>query len=92
MHVLHHPHLPRLISVSIVAAVLAIVVSLALTSTLASSLNNISQPGNGTIAHADHGAAAPANALPTTVPQWPSNPFGSLPSQPLPLPWPTMRR
>jgi hypothetical protein len=39
MHVLHRPHLPRLISVSIAAAILAIVISLV----LASSLSNISQ-------------------------------------------------
>ncbi len=32
MHVLHRPHLPRLINVSIAAAILAIVISLALAS------------------------------------------------------------
>lgn len=37
MHVLQHPHLPRLISLSIAATVLAIVISLA----LAASVNNI---------------------------------------------------
>jgi len=42
MHVLHGPRLPRLISVSIAAAILTIAISLA----LASGLNNINQPGN----------------------------------------------
>ena len=39
MHVLHRPHLPRLIGVSIAAAILAIVITLAL-----AALNDISQP------------------------------------------------
>ena len=87
MHVLHRPHLPRLISVSIAAAILAIVISLA----LASSLSNINQPSNtaGTPAHrTTPGLSA---ALHPTAPRWVSNPFASLLSRPLPQPWPTAR-
>jgi hypothetical protein len=87
MHVLHRPHLPRLISLSIVAALLAIAVSLA----LASGLNDISQPGNGTSMPAYHSPATPASALGTAVPQWARHPFASLSSRPLPLPWQTGR-
>ena len=81
MHVLHRPHLPRLISVSIAAAIVAIVVSLA----LASTLSNVSQPADSpsTSAHPT------APALRTTPPRWASNPFAG----PLLLqPWLTDRR
>ena len=88
MHVLHRPHLPRPISVSIVAAILAIVISLA----LASSLSNISQPGNGTSMSGHRTAPAPTSALHTTAPGWASNPFASLLSRPLPQPWLTAGR
>ena len=87
MHVLHRTYLPRLVSASIVAAILAIVISLA----FASGLSNISQPGSGTSMAADHSAVAPASARHTTTPGWASNPFASLLSRPLPQPWPTAR-
>jgi hypothetical protein len=44
MHVIHRPRLPRLVSVSLAAATLAIAISLA----LASSLSNIGRPGDNT--------------------------------------------
>ena len=66
MHVLHRPHLPRLITASLAAFIFATVISLA----LASSLSNISQPGNGTSMPAHHSAAAPASSLRTTAPRW----------------------
>jgi hypothetical protein len=88
MHVLHRPHLPRLLSASIIAATLAIVISLA----LASSLSNITQPGSGTSIPAHHSATAPASSSRTTVPPWASNPFASLLSRPVPPPWLTAHR
>jgi len=88
MHVLHRPHLPRLVSVSIAAAILAIVLSLA----LASSLSNISQPNDTASKSAPRTAPAPTGALHTTAPRWASNPFASLLSRPLPQPWLTAHR
>lgn len=87
MHVLDRPHLPRLISVSIAAAILAIVISLA----LASSLSNINRPSNVTGSPAHHTAPGLSTALHTNTPQWVSNPFASLLSRPLPQPWLTAR-
>ena len=85
MHVLDRPHLPRLISVSIAAAILAIAISLA----LANSVTNINQQANNT------GPAvretAPASARQMTASRWPNNPFASLLSRPLPQPWATFR-
>jgi hypothetical protein len=88
MRVPHRPHLPRLISVSIAAAILAIVISLA----LASSLSNISQSANGTSMSSQRTAPAPTGALRTTAPGWASNPFASPLSPPLPQTWLTARR
>ena len=88
MHVLHRSHLPRLVSVSIAAAILATVISLA----LASSLSNINQPSDNTSTPAHHAAPAPTSSLQTTAPRWASNPFASLLSRPLPQPWLTARR
>ena len=86
MHVLHRSHLPRLISVSIAAAILAIVISLALA--LASSLSNISAPANGTSMSPHRTAPALTGALHTTAPAPASNAFAS----PLPQTWLTARR
>ncbi|MDQ6731423.1 MAG: hypothetical protein M3022_14330 [Actinomycetota bacterium] len=86
MHVLHRPHLPRLISVSIAAAVLAIVISLA----LAASINPSSEPSI-TGVFARQSAPAPTSVVPTHTPRWASRPFTSLLSQPLPAPWLTAR-
>ena len=80
MHVLHRPHLPRMISVSVAAAILAIVISLA----LASSLSNIGQPPMGTSMSAHRAAPAPTGAVHAAAPGWASNPFASLLSRPLP--------
>ena len=88
MHVLHRPHLPRLISVSIAAAILAIVISLA----LASSLSNLSQPANGTSVSAHRTDPALTGALHTTAPGWASNPSASPFSRSLPQTWLTARR
>jgi hypothetical protein len=85
MHVLDRPHLPRLISVSVAAAILAIAISLA----LAGSLSNINQQGNNTGPTVRE--TAPASTLQMTAPRWASNPFASLLSRPLPQPWASFR-
>jgi hypothetical protein len=87
MHVLHRPRLLRLISVDIVAAILAIVVSLA----LASSLSNIRQPANGTSMSAHGAAPALTGTLRATVPEAASNPVVRAFGPPLPPPWLTDR-
>ena len=79
MHALHRPHLPRMISVSIAAAILAIVISLA----LASSLSNVSRL-NVTSVSAYRATPALAAAPDAVAPGWASNPFASLLSRPLP--------
>ena len=87
MHVLHRPHLPRLISVSIAAAILAIVISLA----LASSLSNLSQP-NDTSMSAHRTDPELTGARHTTAPGRASNPSAGPFSRPLPQTWLTARR
>ena len=86
MHVLHRPNLPRLISVSIAAAVLAIVISLA----FARSLSNFSEPASGTSISAHRTAPVLTGAPHIAAPGWASNPFASLLSRPLPPPWLTV--
>jgi hypothetical protein len=88
MHVLHRPHLPRPVSVSIVAAILAIVISLA----LVTRLSNISPPVEITGGPAHSAAPALKSALRTTAPRWARSPFASLLSRPLPPPWLDARR
>jgi hypothetical protein len=87
MHVLRRPHLARLISVSIAAAILAIAISL----TLASTLNNISQSSDNTGTPVRHAAPALTSVLQTNAPRWAGEPFASLLSRPLPQPWLTAR-
>jgi hypothetical protein len=86
MHVLHRPHLPRLISVSIAAAILTITISLA----LASGLSNINQPGN--YAGPAVRASAPTLTVHTIALRWARNPFASLLGRPLPQLWRTSSR
>ena len=88
MHVLDRPHPPRLVSVSIAAAILAIVISLA----LASSLSNISRPANGTSMSAHRTDPALTGALHTTAPGWASNALAGPFSRSLPQTWLTARR
>jgi hypothetical protein len=87
MHVLHRPHLPRLVSVTITAAILTIVVSLA----LASDLNSINQTRGSAGVFVRPSAPASPSALQTIAPRWVSDPFASLLSRPLPQPWSTPR-
>jgi hypothetical protein len=87
MHVVHRPPLPRLVSVSLVAATLAIALSLA----LASSLSNIGQPGGNTSSPAHHTAPGLTSAPHMTVARWATNPFVSLLSRALPPSWLTAR-
>lgn len=86
MHVLHRSHPPRLISVSIAAAVLAIVISLA----LAASVNPSGELSNASM-FARQSAPAPTSVEHTSTPRWASSPFTSLVSRPLPPPWLTAR-
>jgi hypothetical protein len=86
MHVLHRPHLPRLISVSIAAAILTIAISLA----LASGLSDINHLGSNTGPAVRE--SAPTLTLHTTAPRWASNPFASLLSRPPRQPWRTSAR
>lgn len=88
MHVLHRSHLPRPVSVSIAATIVAILISLALTT----SRSNISQPIAATGAPARYTVPALTSVLHITAPRWASNPFASLVSRPLPPPWPAARR
>ena len=88
MHVLHRPNLPRLMSVSIAAAILAIVISLA----LASSLSNISRPANGMSVSAHRTAPGAMGALHPTAPGSASDPLTSLLGPPIGRPWPTAHR
>jgi hypothetical protein len=88
MHVLHRPHLPRLVGVSVAAAILASAISIA----LASSLSGISQPSASASTPGHHAAPAPTSSLQTTAPRWASNPFASLIRRPPPQPWLTARR
>jgi hypothetical protein len=83
MHVLHRPHVPRLVSVSVAAAILTIVISLA----LASSLSSINQTGGNASTLVPHSAPASPITQQTTLPRWVSDPFASLLSRPLPRPW-----
>jgi hypothetical protein len=87
MHVLHRPHLPRLISVSIAAAALAVVISLA----LAASISTISQSADTTSISPRQSTPVATSVLHATTPRWVSNPFASLVSRPLPQPWLTAR-
>jgi hypothetical protein len=83
MHVLHRPQLPRLIGVSVFAAILAILISLV----IATSVNNINQPGGNSIAAVRHTAPTAMSALQSAIPRWVRNPFSRLSSQPLPQSW-----
>jgi hypothetical protein len=80
MLVLHRLHLPRLIGVSIAAAILSIAMSLV----LAGSLSKIDRPGHDTGPVLRE--TAPAFTPQTTAPRSASN--RSLFSQPLSPPWP----
>jgi hypothetical protein len=81
MHVLHRPHLPRPISLSIAAAVLAIVISLALTA----SISNINQSAGNAISRQSVSAQS-SSVSHATRPHWASDPFARLASRALP-PW-----
>jgi hypothetical protein len=77
MHVLHRPHTPRLISVSVTAAIVAIVVSFA----LIRGLGAIAQSSGNTIAPAAPSASALVSVPRPDAPQWVTNPFANPVSQ-----------
>ena len=79
MHALHRPHVPRAMMVTVIAAVLAIVLTLA----LATRLNDLASrpaPTGG----AGTPAALPASA---TSDEWSVSPFAPLLSGPAAVPW-----
>ncbi|HTP23043.1 MAG TPA: hypothetical protein VMJ65_25775 [Solirubrobacteraceae bacterium] len=79
MHVLHRPHVPRALTVTIIAAVVAIVLTLV----LATRLNDLaSKP-------APTGVAGPPEAAQasTTSHRWNVRPFAPLLSGPAAVPW-----
>jgi hypothetical protein len=87
MQVLQRPHLPRLISVSVVAAVIAIATSFA----LARGLSTITQPSNYAAFPVGHTAPALVSAHRTNAPRWASSPFASPLNRPVQQPWPAAR-
>jgi hypothetical protein len=77
MHVLDRPHQPRMLSASIAAAVLAIVITLV----LAARLGDITHAGSNTATPSR--TAAPVSASAT----WLGNPFTTPLGPPLRQPW-----
>jgi hypothetical protein len=83
MHVLHRPHLPRHVSLSVVAAILAIAISFA----LAHGLSTLSQPGSNRAAGPQKTTVALTGAQLASAAGWTINPFAGLLTRPLPQPW-----
>lgn len=73
MHTLHRPHLPRVMTVTVIAALLAIVLTLA----LATGLNDL----------ASTGPASTVLQASRTGHAWNASPFAPLLSAPAPEPW-----
>jgi hypothetical protein len=83
MHVLHRPQLPRAIAVTLIAAALALVLTLA----LAAGVRDLGST---------HGAVSATSVAPTLTsaghrPAWVSSPFSPLLSAPVAAPWITAR-
>jgi hypothetical protein len=79
MHALHRPHLARAMTLTAIAAVLAVVLSLALTARLSDLV-----PSR---ALAPTGGAPPALQQSTARQGWNMSPFAPLLSGPLTVPW-----
>lgn len=79
MHALHRPHVPRAMMATVVAAVLAIVLTLA----LATRLNDLAF----TPAPAGGAAAPSAVQASATSHEWNASPFARLLSAPSAVPW-----
>ncbi len=79
MHALHRPHVSRPLMVTVIAAVLTIVLTLA----LAPRLNDLASTPTPT------GAAGPTTPVPapTTSPRWNLSPLAPLLSAPARIPW-----
>lgn len=84
MHVLHRPHLPRLITVTVLAAVMAIVLTLAVASGLsdhgAVSAPSVASRPAATVSVSATGQSSGPSAFTRS-------PFSSLLTKPLALPW-----
>ncbi len=79
MHALHRPHLARAIMVTVIAAVLAIVLTLV----LATRLNDLASAPTPT-----GGAGKPPTLqAPAVNPAWALSPFKPLLSAPVAVPW-----
>ena len=79
MHALHRPHVSRPLMVTLIAAVLTIVLSLA----LSPRLDDLASAPTPTGAA---GSTTPLSA-PTTTPGWNLSPFAPLLSAPARVPW-----
>ena len=79
MHALHRRHLPRAMAVTFIAAVLAIVLTLALAAPLNDLASQSAPTGSTEAPTAVHGS--------TTSPRWNLSPFAPLVSAPTSLPW-----
>jgi hypothetical protein len=82
MHALRHPHLPRAMTFTVIAAVLAIVLTLA----LAKGLNDLASPAAPTGAS----ATSPLLRAPAAGPAWALRPFTE-PFSPVAVPWESAR-
>ena len=87
MHVLDRSQLPRLVRISIAAAILTILISL----TLARGLSSFSPTSDNASMFSRHTPAASPSTLQTVAPRWVRDPFASLLSRPLAQPWFTPR-
>jgi hypothetical protein len=88
MHVLHRPHFPRAITVTLIAAGLAILLTLAITSAV-SGVGSAPAPSASRPTAALHASAA----LPgTSTSPFLRSPFSSLLSAPIAMPWSHERR
>jgi hypothetical protein len=83
MHALPRLHLHRAATVTVIAAVLAIVLTLA----LAAGLNDLATTPTSFTAHRTPVATAPS----VTSRGWSLNPFGRLLSAPVSTPWTTLQ-
>lgn len=80
MYVLHRPHLPRVVMISAIAAVLAIVVTLF----LASAVSDLRASPTGS---SGSSSSAPAVHHQTGAPAWNPKPFAPLLRTPVVAPW-----
>jgi hypothetical protein len=89
MHVLHRPHLPRAITVTLIAAMLAILLTLTLAgavSDLGSAPSKATSPTPTAAVHASASWPGPSTSPFMRIP------FSNLLTRPIPAPWSQDRR